>query len=157
MIRKALVTDVPGIKRLIEPFVKEGLMLPRSLHALYTSIRDFWVWQEDGVILGCCALQISWEDMAEIRTLAIERDRQGRGHGLELLNTCKQEALDLGLGNLFTLTYAPGFFKRAGFTVVDKATLPNKIWADCIHCPHFPECDETALIFKLKDDDHAAP
>jgi len=152
MIRKALVTDVPEIKRLIEPFVKEGLMLPKSLHALYTSIRDFWVWHEDGAVRGCCALQISWEDMAEIRTLAVDKDRQGRGHGLQLLQTCMQEAIDLGLGNLFTLTYTPEFFTKAGFIVVDKVTLPNKIWADCIHCPHFPECDETALLYKLKDE-----
>jgi amino-acid N-acetyltransferase len=150
MIRKALVTDVPEIKRLIEPFVKEGLMLPKSLHALYTSIRDFWVWQVDGALQGCCALQISWEDMAEIRTLAVDKAWQGRGHGRELVQTCMREALELGLGNLFALTYTPGFFEKTGFTVVDKATLPNKIWADCIHCPHFPECDETALIYKLK-------
>lgn len=151
MIRKARVHDVPAIKRLIEPFVKDGLMLPKSLHALYTSIRDFWVWcDEDNLVLGCCALQISWADMAEIRTLAVQQDRQGQGQGRALLQTCLQEARDLGLLNVFTLTYSPDFFQKAGFSVVDKATLPNKIWADCIHCPHFPECDETALIYALE-------
>lgn len=150
MIRKALVCDVPEIKRLIEPFVKQGLMLPKSLHALYTSVRDFWVWCEADTILGCCALSISWEDMAEIRTLAVTEPRQGGGHGLALVRTCLQEASDLGLRNVFTLTYSPAFFQKAGFAIVDKATLPNKIWADCIHCPHFPECGETALLYRIE-------
>jgi amino-acid N-acetyltransferase len=151
MIRKAIVTDVPEIKRLIEPFVKKGLMLPKSLHSLYTSIRDFWVMYDDErqSIIGCCALQISWEDMGEIRTLAVLESHQGRGYGLVLVETCILEAKDLGLKSLFTLTYAPDFFRKTGFIEVEKANLPNKIWADCIHCPHFPECDETALLLKI--------
>mgnify|MGYP001766316022 CR=1 FL=1 len=149
MIRKALVCDVPEIKRLIDPFVKQELMLPKSLHDLYTSIRDFWIWCEEETVLGCCALTISWEDTAEIRTLAVKEPQQRRGQGLALVKTCLQEALDLKLRNVFTLTYSPAFFQKAGFSIVDKATLPNKIWADCIHCPHFPECDETALLYDI--------
>lgn len=151
MIRKAIITDVPEIKRLIEPFVKKGLMLPKSLHSLYTSIRDFWVMYNDErqSIIGCCALQISWEDIGEIRTLAVLESHQGRGYGLVLVETCILEAKDLGLKSLFTLTYAPAFFRKTGFIEIEKANLPNKIWADCIHCPHFPECDETALLLKI--------
>ncbi len=151
MIRKAIITDVPEIKRLIEPFVKKGLMLPKSLHSLYTSIRDFWVMYNDErqSIIGCCALQISWEDIGEIRTLAVPESHQGKGYGLVLVETCILEAKDLGLKSLFTLTYAPDFFRKTGFIEIEKANLPNKIWADCIHCPHFPECDETALLLKI--------
>ncbi len=150
MIRKAVVADVTEIKKLIEPFVKEGLILPKSLHALYTSIRDFWIMTDDGgLFIGCSAVQVSWDDIGEIRTLAVRKDMQGRGYGLELVEKCLNEAKELGLKKVFTLTYKEGFFRKAGFKNVDKSKLPNKIWADCIHCPHFPDCDETAMIYTI--------
>jgi amino-acid N-acetyltransferase len=151
MIRKAVVADVPEIKKLIEPFVKDGLILPKSLHSLYTTIRDFWLMtDETGLFIGCSAVQVSWDDIGEIRTLAVRKDMQGKGHGLELVRTCIKEAKELGLKKVFTLTYKEGFFKKAGFKHVDKSKLPNKIWADCIHCPHFPDCNETAMIYTIK-------
>lgn len=152
MIRKPSIAEADLIKNLIEPFVKEGLILPRSLHSLYTTIRDFWVnagGNDPNRIMGCCALHISWADLAEIRTLAVGKEFQGRGDGAALVEACLQEARSLGVRRVFTLTYAPEFFKRMGFTEVDKATLPNKIWADCIHCQYFPDCREIALIFDL--------
>ncbi len=153
MIRKLLVNEVTDIKKLIDPFVKEGLILPKSLHSLCTSVRDFWVMTPDDdphEIIGCCALQISWTDMAEIRTLAVKKEYQGRGAGQALVNACINEAADMKLNTIFTLTYVPAFFKKAGFSEVDKSTLPNKIWSDCIHCQYFPDCREVALIFKLE-------
>lgn len=154
MIRKLLVNEVPQIKNLIEPFVKEGLMLPKSLHSLYTSIRDFWIMtseQNPSEIIGCCALQISWIDMAEIRTLAVKKEYQGTGIGLRLVKECIREAAELNLKTLFTLTYVPDFFKKAGFDPVEKNLLPNKIWGDCIHCQYFPDCRETALRYRIND------
>jgi amino-acid N-acetyltransferase len=152
MIRKPHISEVGEIKNLIEPFVKVGLILPRSLHSIYTTIRDIWVDADNGdspTITGCCALQISWVDLAEIRTLAVRKESQGSGLGAALVNACLQEARELGLKKVFTLTYIPEFFKKVGFREVDKATLPNKIWADCIHCQHFPDCSEIALIYDL--------
>lgn len=150
-IRKAVVRDVPEIKKLIEPFVKEELILPKSLHSLYSSVRDFWIMKDDSSnIIACSALQVSWEDTGEIRTLVVRKDMQGRGYGLKILNSCINEAKGLGLTKLFTLTFKENFFKKAGFKHIDKSKLPNKIWADCIHCPHFPDCDETAMIYKIK-------
>lgn len=153
MIRKLLVNEVPEIKKLIDPFVKEGLMLPKSLFSLYTSMRDFWIVTDDrdqNEIIGCCALQVSWMDLAEIRTLAVKKEYQGAGIGRSLVDACVREARDLNLKTLFTLTYVPDFFKKSGFSEVDKSTLPNKIWGDCIHCQYFPDCRETALVYQTE-------
>ena len=155
MIRKALVNEVPEIKKLIEPFVKDGLMLPRSLHSIYTCVRDYWIFSDEKdqtLVNGCCALQVCWVDIAEIRTLAVKKECQGTGAGYALVKACISEATNLGLKKLFTLTYVPEFFKKLGFIEVDKATLPNKIWADCIHCPYFPDCRETALMYEIDRD-----
>ncbi|MCD6570540.1 MAG: N-acetyltransferase [Deltaproteobacteria bacterium] len=149
MIRKATASDVLKIKPLIDPFVKQGLMLPRSLNSLYTFLRDFWVLDGENDIIGCCALSITWEDLGEIRTLAIRQQDQGKTNGTSLVNACINEARGLGLKRLFTLTYVPSFFKRIGFSEVDKAELPHKIWADCINCPYFPDCREVALMCYL--------
>lgn len=154
MIRKLLVNEVSDIKNLIDPYVKQGLMLPKSLHSLYTGVRDFWVTTDDAQdrqsIIGCCALQVSWMDLAEIRTLAVKKEYQGTGIGREMVKACIREAAELRLKTLFTLTYVPDFFKKMGFHEIDKSTLPNKIWADCIHCQYFPDCRETALIYQIE-------
>jgi len=152
MIRKPLVAEVSEIKSLIEPFVKEGMILPRSLHSIYTTIRDFWVDSRDAdssLITGCSALHIVWEDLAEIRTLAVRKEFQKSGVGASLVDACLKDARDLGVKKVFTLTYIPEFFQKAGFQEVDKAKLPNKIWGDCIHCQYFPDCREIALTYDL--------
>jgi amino-acid N-acetyltransferase len=153
MIRKLLVNEVAEVKSLIDPFVKEGLMLPKSLHSLCMSVRDFWVMtaeQDHTEIIGCCALQVSWLDTAEIRTLAVKKDHQGKGIGRTLVEACMKEASQLGIRSLFTLTYVPGFFKVMGFREVEKSSLPNKIWSDCIHCQYFPDCREVALTYRIE-------
>ena len=150
MIRKARLNDVSTIKRLIDPFVKERVILPLSLHFLYKSIRDFWLIEgESGNIVACCALQVSWEDLAEIRTLVVRAQDQGKGYGSSLVGACLDEAKDMGIKKLFALTYVPSFFKKMRFHEVDKMNLPHKIWADCINCPYFPDCKEIAMIYNI--------
>jgi amino-acid N-acetyltransferase len=104
---------------------------------------------ESGAILGCCALQFCWEDLAEIRSIAVNEDRFGQDIGTKLLETAFEEARKYKIKKLFTLTYKPGFFKKFGFIEIDKSDLPIKIWADCIHCVKFPDCDETAMLKEL--------
>ncbi|RLC29196.1 MAG: N-acetyltransferase [Deltaproteobacteria bacterium] len=151
-IRKAVIRDVPAIQRILNDFAGRDLLLPRSLSELYDHLRDYFVLEEDGPghsIHGVCGLGICWEDLAEIKSLAVGEDYQGKGAGSRLVEKCLQEALSLGLKKVFVLTYIPGFFVRFGFSEVDKSVLPHKIWADCLKCPKFPDCDETALMIDL--------
>lgn len=151
MIRKAKINDVPHIQKMLAQFAKDGKLLPRSLSELYTNIRDTFVFSdpEIGQLTGCCSLHIMWENLAEIRSLAVLQAYQGRGIGRSLVTTCIEEARDLGIGRIFVLTYETEFFAYLGFQLVDKNIFPQKIWADCLHCPKFPECDEVAMVLDL--------
>ena len=149
MIRKAKIAEAKTIQKLINSFAKEGKLLPRSLSEIYDNLRDFFVFEEDGRILGVCALHICWEDLAEIRSLAVQEDAGRKGVGRQLVEACLEEAKELGVKKVFLLTYIPSFFRKLGFSEVDKATLPHKIWGDCLRCPKFPYCDEVALLKTL--------
>jgi len=149
MIRKARFSDIEEIQRLINRYAEEGALLPRSLNELYENIRDFFVWKEKGKLLGCCALHISWENLAEIKSLAVSRRVRKKGIGNRLLQSALSEAKDLGIKRVFALTNQEKFFKRNGFKKIKKEKLPHKIWGECIKCPKFPDCDEVAMIFSF--------
>ena len=146
MIRKAAIKDINKIQELVAYFAKQDLMLPRSLNELYENIRDFWVYEKKGKIYGCVALHISWDDLAEIKSLAVAKGVQGQGVGKDLVTTCLAEAGSLGAKKIFVLTYKPEFFKKMGFKRIKHANLPHKIWAECINCCKFPNCQEIALL-----------
>lgn len=146
MLRKATIADIKQIQLLINSFSKDDLMLPRSLNELYENIRDFWVWEENKKIIGCAALHIAWEDLVEIKSLAVHRDWQGKGIGKDLVSICIREAKDLGAKKVFVLTYHLKYFQKMGFKRVKHENLPHKIWAECINCPKFPNCQEIALL-----------
>jgi len=148
-IRKAILGDVPEIQKLINYFAKQDYMLPRSLNVLYENIRDFWVAEETGKVIGCCALHIIWEDIAEIMSLAVKESHKGRGVGRRLVQAGISEARKLGLKRVFALTYLPKFFKKCGFARYPKSKLPHKIWGDCINCPKFPDCGEIPVAIEL--------
>jgi amino-acid N-acetyltransferase len=151
-LRKSKVRDVPKIYHLLTEFGREGLLLPRSLSELYDVIRDFYVVFPGGdeeQLLGACALHVCWEDLGEIRSLAVAREHQGRDLGRRLVEACMDEARQLGLKRLFALTYIPAYFQRFDFKSIDKSELPQKIWADCFKCVKFPECDEVAVARDL--------
>ena len=151
-IRKAIIGDVNEIHRLLNHYADQGLLLPRSLSELYDHLRDYVVLvsgDHKRLIHGVCGLRICWDDLAEIKSLAVSENHQGKGSGIRLVETCLEESRSLGLKKVFTLTYVPGFFIKLGFKVVEKSVLPNKIWADCLTCPKFPDCDETALMINL--------
>ncbi len=151
-VRKALLKDVKDIHRLINYYAKKGLVLPRSLSELYEHIRDYIVVEEDGVVCGTCALGICWEDLAEIRSLAVAEEKKRRGYGSMLVRECINEARQLGVKKVFILTYIPDFFSRFGFQQIKKSLLPHKIWADCLKCPKFPDCDEIAMSLNLQEE-----
>lgn len=150
MIRKATQNDVRFIHGLLAHYGKQGLLIPRSLNSVYESLRDFVIAEdENGQPVGCCALKICWENLVEIRSLAIQPETQKSGYGTKLVEACLSEAVTLSFTKAFVLTYQPGFFARLGFEQVSKNSLPQKIWADCINCVSFPDCDEIAMVLEL--------
>ena len=145
-VRKSCAGDVPAIHALVKHFAREERMLALSLSDVYDRLRDFSVYEENGKILGCCALHVVWDNLAEIRSLAVATEAHGRGIGRALASACIAEAPALGVTRIFTLTYIPEFVRKLGMADVAKEKLPHKVWADCVRCPHFPNCDELALI-----------
>lgn len=151
ILRKATIKDVKTVHSLINSQVgkPQGMVLPRPMHQLYTHLRDFTLADEDGRIQGCCALAIAWEDLAEIRSLVVDAEFRGRGLGRHLVEACVSEAVTLGIYRIFVLTDQIGFFSKMGFSEVPKDTLPHKIWADCLNCLNFPDCNEIAMELQL--------
>lgn len=145
-IRPARMGDVKEIHALLKHFAGKELLLGRSISSLYDHLRDFVVYDDNG-IQGVCSLHICWDDLAEIRSLAVAEQKQGRGIGEALVKVCLEEAKRLDIGRVFTLTYQVPFFRKLHFTDIDKRDLPHKIWSDCLNCPQFPDCDEEAMIW----------
>ncbi|MGC8668833.1 MAG: N-acetyltransferase [Chthonomonadales bacterium] len=149
VIRKAVTGDVVAIQHLVNGFAERGLMLHRSLSELYENLRDFHVVVENETVVGCAALHVTWKDLAELKSLAVAENCQGRGYGRSLILACMQEAGDLGVARVFALTYVPHLFEKMGWARQDKASLPRKVWTECIHCPKFPDCGEIAVIYEV--------
>lgn len=146
VVRKARAEDVPAIQKLVAYFAARGELLPRTLNEIYQHLRDFFVCELHGEVVGIAALSLYWEDLAEVRSLAVAEGQGGKGLGAALVNACLEEAARLGIRRVFALTYRPGFFEKLGFQGIDKRALPQKIWKDCIRCAKFACCDEVALI-----------
>jgi amino-acid N-acetyltransferase len=150
-IRKARMQDVKAVHKLLMECSGQGLLLPRPLNQLYGHLREFFVVDPDdgSPVVGCCGLAIAWDNLAEVRSLAVDERMRGAGFGRKLVDACLSEAVTLGIYKVFTLTYQDNFFRKMGFVEVTKDTLPQKVWADCINCPKFPECDEIAMQIEL--------
>ncbi len=153
IVRRARMNDVKAIHQLLCSWAAKEMLLARSLSHLYNHVRDFFVLclidEQAETVVGCCALSIVWEDLAELCSLAVRPDLLRRGHGRRLVEAVVADAQEIGLAKLFALTYQEAFFKRMNFELVGKETLPQKVWTDCIHCPKFPDCDEIAMMRTL--------
>lgn len=152
MLRKARIGDVKTIHRMINQSAAKGEMLSRSLMDMYNSVRDFIVYYDETEqrIVGVCAMNIVWENLAEIRSLYVDENHRGKGIGRKLVEFCISEAITLELFRIFSLTYQKDFFSKLGFKEVDRATLPEKIWSDCFRCSKYPDyCDEIAMMIEL--------
>ena len=149
IIRKAKISDIGTIFELVNDFAKQGLMLPKSQIDLYESIRDFFVVEIGNKVVACGALKVFLDDLAEIRSLATNKDFQKMGLGKMITQKLLDDAKELGIKKVFTLSYQVDFFKKQGFTLIKKEELPQKIWRDCYKCPKFPNCDENALIIEI--------
>ena len=146
-IEKARIKDVTQMHHMINDFAGRDEMLARPLSEIYENIRDYFVVRDGEQVLACVALHVMWDDLAEIKSLAVADSIQKQGVGRHLVEACLEESRELGLSTVFCLTYKPGFFEQAGFTKIDKMELPHKVWTECFRCPKFPNCDEVALIY----------
>ena len=147
-IRKATNEDIKAIHRLRHRHSHEGDLIPRPLSKLYDHVRDFTVAvdESDGRVIGCCALQFCWEDLGEIRSLVVEPPYRSRGVATALVESCIAEARSFGMTQLFSLTFKADFFGRFGFVEINRSELPLKIWADCMLCVKFPDCEGIAMM-----------
>jgi len=134
------------MQKLINYYAMREKMLPRSLNELYENIRDFHVYTEGKNIYGTCALHVDWEDLSEIKSLAVAESKSSKGIGTKLLEQCLKDAKSLKVKKVFALTYIPAFFERFGFRIIDRKLLPHKIWSECIKCCYFPGCKEIAMM-----------
>lgn len=150
-IEKAKIGDVPQIHKLVNSFAGKGQMLARPLSEIYENLRDYFVVKKDKNVIACVSLHISWSDLAEVKALAVSSRNQKKGLGAQLVTACIEEAKLLDIPVVFCLTYQPVFFGKQGFIEVDKMKLPKKVWTECFHCPKFPDCEETAMVFTVKE------
>ncbi len=149
-IRRAHMEDVKDIHMMLMDCAKQGLLLPRALSHLYRHIRDFYVAETPNKeVVACCALAPTWDNLAEICSLVVKDSLRRRGLGRRMVEHCLEDCKELKINKVFSLTYQEAFFVSLGFTIVDKDVLPQKIWADCVHCPKYPDCDETAVFLDL--------
>jgi len=145
IIRDATIGDVKRIHKLINGYAETDRMLFASMSSIYENLQIFKVAELGGEVVGCCAMKVLWEDLAEIKSLAVEQAQFGKGIGRALVLGCMEKAKELGLKKVFTLTLEPDFFTKLGFVNVQKESLPMKVWSDCAECPKQDHCDEIAL------------
>jgi amino-acid N-acetyltransferase len=148
---KAKITDVEPIHALITYYAEKGLMLARPRTLLYESLREFTIAREGEKVVAAGSLHIVWEDLAEIRALAVAPEYAKKGVGRGLINMFLEEASELAIPQVFVLTYQQKFFEKCGFKVVTKDLLPQKVWKECVNCPKFPKCEEIAMIYNLAE------
>lgn len=149
-IERAKISDVSEIHKLVNRFADLGEMLHRPLSELYENLRDYVVVKdEEGSLAGCASLHVVWEDLAEVKAVAVTEEWQSKGLGAYLVTTRIEEARELGLATVFCLTHKPAFYEKLGFTQVDVMTLPRKVWGECLRCPKFPACNEIAMVVHL--------
>jgi amino-acid N-acetyltransferase len=149
ILRKARMQDVEPIHKLINDWADKGLMLPRSRNMLYEGLREITLAEDEGRIIGAASLHILWEDLAEVRAMAVAPDYGKQGVGKTIIQALLEEARQLGIVKVFALTYQQGFFEKCGFHEITKENLPHKVWKECIDCPKFPNCDEVAMLIHL--------
>lgn len=128
-MRRARTSDVPSIKRLIDTYTGQRLLLAKDTVTIYETIQEFRVVELDGVIIGCGALHVLWEDLGEIRTLAVSPDHRGNRIGDGLLAELVLQARELGLQRLFALTFQTRFFARHGFVEIEGTPVEPEVYS----------------------------
>jgi amino-acid N-acetyltransferase len=157
VLRKARLSDVPALFKLIHQYAVEEVMLPRALPELYENVWEFTVAEKDGQMAACGALRLYNEEVAEIRSLCVDPQLKTSGLGRAVTKQLMHEAEGLGLKRVFALTVVPDFFSKMGFYPVERVALPQKVWRDCLQCEKYFRCDEVAVVFDLANLDSVRP
>ncbi|HEX6070928.1 MAG TPA: N-acetyltransferase [Longimicrobiaceae bacterium] len=149
-IRTARISDMRQVEALVNGFARDNLMLPKTYDQLARLFREFVV-AVDGEerVLGCGALRVYNQELAEIASLAVDETAHGAGIGRRIVERLIEEARGLGLQTVFALTLQEAFFRRLGFAVVPRENFPGKVWADCRNCPKLHACDEIAVALEV--------
>ncbi|HLB74462.1 MAG TPA: N-acetyltransferase [Sedimentisphaerales bacterium] len=145
-VRSAKISDVEAIHGLISSYAERDRMLFRSIADIFENLQTFTVVEAEEKVVGCCALEVIWADLAEVKSLAVDQANKEKGIGRLLVSAAIDQARLLEVPRLFALTLEAEFFEKLGFEVVEKDTLPMKVWSDCARCPKQENCDETAVI-----------
>ena len=132
LVRPARTADVRAIRSLVAPLAERRVLLNKEAVAYYESVGDFVVAEVDGRVVGCGALHVLWEDLGEVRTLAVDPSVLGRGVGSALLESLTERALALGLSRLFCLTFETAFFTRHGFEVIEGQAVDPEVYAELL-------------------------
>ncbi|MBP8304619.1 MAG: N-acetyltransferase [Phycisphaerae bacterium] len=149
-IRHARVQDAKAINALIGYYAEQDRMLFRSVADIYENLQTFLVAQDSGEVVGCCALEVVWADLAEVKSVAVDAARQSKGIGRALVTAALDKARGLGVSRVFALTLEPAFFSKLGFVEVPRESLPMKVWSDCARCPKQQDCDEVAMVREIR-------
>lgn len=149
LYRKATFKDVEAIHKIVNDYALQGVMLSRARNTIYETLREYILAEQDGEVVGLGALHLVWDELAEVRSLAVVPSCVKGGVGREIVTRLLEEARQLGVKTVFALTYQPGFFAKLGFEEVAKETLSPKVWKECINCPKFPHCDEIAVVREI--------
>ena len=150
VVRKAAMSDVHDLLKLINDYAANGIMLPRTEFEMSENIRDFSVAHSGSHLVGCGALHFYSPTSAEIRSLAVDVALKGQGVGRRIVEQLEAEAIENGLHAVFAFTYVPRFFEKLGFHEIERGELPLKVWKDCLRCAKFQCCDEIAMLKPLR-------
>ncbi|MED4206891.1 N-acetyltransferase [Neobacillus mesonae] len=145
-IYQAVAGDVKDIYKLIKFYADKEVVLPRTYLSLYQHLQCLHVMKEKDEILGVAGLHVLGQDLAEVRSLVVAPHHSGKGIGRQLVEQMMKEAEKLQISRVISLTYETEFFKKCGFEIVSRDSLPEKVWIDCMTCPKFDCCDEVAMM-----------
>ncbi len=148
-VRYARLADAPAISAITAEYARQGIMLERSGENIVENIRNFFVAEYNGEVIGCCAIAFYTLKLAEIRSLAVFNRYKMRGIGRLLVEKAELVLREEGVEEVFVLTLSREFFCRLGYSEIKKEYFPQKIWRDCTHCPKLMACDEIAMVKTL--------
>ncbi len=148
-VRPAVVADVPAIYELIKIHAERQKMILRAKDELYQTLREYFVAEMDGRVVGCASVHLFWSDLAELKGLAVDPAYERQGVGRALCEACHADLRRLGIPKVFALSGSGTFFEKIGYHKVSKDALPLFIWGECTRCPSFPICNEDAFVLNL--------